>query len=319
MRFTAPLRPLHRHCYALLRQIRPDAIHANDWPVLPVAAMTKKETGARIVYDSHEFAREEHGTRSLWRLLYRPHVCVTEAAGLRDADRVVTIGPGIARLMAHTYSLPRQPLVVANVPDYRPVAIHPLGPRLELLYHGLMTEGRGIETLITAVAGVQRPVRLVLRGDGTRHYVNRLRRLVARCATPERIIFEPAVSLDKVIEAAAHADIGLFTPTLLTPQARFMLPNKLFEYLMAGLMVIVSDADDVAEVVRRYDCGLVLSDVSPPTLAAAIDALGLDEIRRCKDRARESAHSLCWDQERGKLIALYAELAETSAMPLSIE
>ena len=45
MRFTAPLRPLHRH-YALLRQIRPDAIHANEWPVLPVAAMTKKETGA---------------------------------------------------------------------------------------------------------------------------------------------------------------------------------------------------------------------------------------------------------------------------------
>jgi len=108
-RFTAPLRPLHRRCDALLRQIRPDVIHANDWPVLPVAMMTKKETGVRIVYDSHEFAREEHGARWLWRLLYRPHVCATEGAGLREADRVVTIGPGIAKLMAQAYSLPRPP------------------------------------------------------------------------------------------------------------------------------------------------------------------------------------------------------------------
>jgi glycosyltransferase involved in cell wall biosynthesis len=89
-----------------------------------------------------------------------------------------------------------------------------------------------------------------------------------------------------------------------------MLPNKLFEYLMAGLMVIVSDADDMAEIVRRYECGRVLADVSPSTLAATLDALEPDEIRRCKDRARESARSLCWERERDKLIALYAELAE---------
>lgn len=309
-RVTAPLRPLHRRCRALLRQIRPDVIHANDWPVLPVAVTMKKETGARIVYDSHEFAREEHGDRWLWRLLYRPHVRAIEAAGLCDADRVVTIGPGISKLLAQTYSLPQAPLVVANVPEYRPVAVHPVGPKLELLYHGLMTEGRGIETLILAVAQMQRQSRLVLRGDGAPRYVASLRRLAASSATPERIDFEPAVPMEEVIEAASHSDIGLFTPPLLTPQARFMLPNKLFEYLMAGLMVIVSNADDMVEIVRRYECGLVLSNVSPSTLAAALDALELDEIRRCKDRARESAHSLCWERERDKLIALYAELAE---------
>jgi glycogen synthase len=308
-----PLRPLHRHCYALLRRIRPDVIHANDWPVLPISVMAKKATGARIVYDSHEFAREEHGERWSWRLFYRPHVCATEAAGLREADRVVTIGPSIARLIAQVYSLPRPPLVIVNVPDYRAVPVHPLGQRLELLYHGLMTAGRGIETLIMAVAQTQRLVRLVLRGDGAPRYIDNLRHLAARYTTPERVVFEPAVPVDDVIEAASHADIGLFTPQLVTPQARFMLPNKLFEYLMAGLMVIVSDADDVAEVVRRYDCGIVLSDVSPSKLAAVIDALGPDEIRQYKGRVRESAHSLCWDKEKDKLITLYAELAETFA------
>jgi glycosyltransferase involved in cell wall biosynthesis len=308
-RRIAPLRPLHRNCYALLRQIRPDVIHANDWPVLPIAVMTKKATGAHVVYDSHEFAREEHGERWLWRLLYRPHVCATEAAGLRDADQVVTISPGIAQLITQAYSLPRPPVVVANVPDYRPVPIHPLGQSLELLYHGLMTEGRGIETLIMAMAQVHRPARLVLRGDGASRYVDRLRRLAARYTTPERVTFKPAVPVDEVIEAAAHADIGLFTPPLFTPQARFMLPNKIFEYLMAGLMIIVSNADDVAEVVRYHGCGIVLSDTSSFAIAAAIDALGLDEIRQYKDRARECARSLCWDREQDKLVALYAKFA----------
>jgi glycosyltransferase involved in cell wall biosynthesis len=79
---------------------------------------------------------------------------------------------------------------------------------------------------------------------------------------------------------------------------------------MAGLMVIVSDADDMAEIVRRDKCGRVLSDVSPSTLAATLDALELEEIRQCKVRARESARSLCWERERDKLIGLYAELAE---------
>ena len=314
-RLIAPLRPLHRHCQALLSKICPDVIHANDWPVLPVAVAAKNAAGARIVYDSHEFAREEHAERWLWRLLYRPHVLATETAGLRAADAVVTIGPGIARLLAEAYSLPRPPLVVLNVPEYRAVGMHPAGERLELLCHGFMTAGRGIETLIMAMSELRRPARLILRGDGAPRYVKSLRDLAARNATPERVVFEPAVPFEQVIEAAARADIGLFTPPLVTPQARFMLPNKLFEYLMAGLMVIFSDADDVAELVRRHDCGIVLSDVTPKSLAVAIDALGLDEIRQYKNRARDSARSLCWDREKDKLCVLYAELGAILARP----
>jgi glycosyltransferase involved in cell wall biosynthesis len=209
--------------------------------------------------------------------------------------------------------LPRTPLVIANMPDYRVVPVRSTGQKLELLYHGLLSPGRGIEALIVAVGQLKRPVRLVLRGDGRRSYVDGLRRLAVRHALPEQVVFEPAVPPEVVIEAAARADIGLFTPPLPTPQARFMLPNKLFEYLMAGLMVIVSNADDVAEVVRRYQCGIVLADVSPRNLAAVIDALEAHEIRRFRGCAHESAHSLSWDNEQAKLIALYGELAETPA------
>jgi glycosyltransferase involved in cell wall biosynthesis len=308
-RALTTLRPLHRRCQRLIRAIRPDAIHANDWPALPIALWGKQATGARIIYDSHEFAREEHSERRLWRILCRPHVCAIEAAGVREAHRVVTIGPGIARLLAKTYSLAEPPLVVLNVPEYHSVEPHAIGERLELLYHGLLTKGRGIETLIAAMAEIRRPARLVLRGNGASRYVAGLRRFAALHAAPEKIVFESAVPLERVIESAARADIGLFAPPLVTSQVRFMLPNKLFEYLMAGLMVVFSNAEDVAEIVDRYECGVMLSDATPSGLAAAIDVLSLEEIRRHKLRARSCARSLCWEKEQEKLTKLYAEIS----------
>jgi glycogen(starch) synthase len=306
--FLTTLRPLHRRCQKLLRAIRPDIIHANDWPTLPIAMWANQATGARIVYDSHEFAREEHGESRLWRMLCRPHVCAIEAAGVHVADRVVTVSPGIARLLRETYILKESPLVVLNVPEHRLVEAHPVGERLELLYHGLLTRGRGIETLILAMAKIRRPARLVLRGNGASRYVSSLRRLAATQAAPETIVFEPAVPLESVVASAARSDIGLFTPPLATPQYRYMLPNKLFEYLMAGLMVVFSDAEDVAEIVHRYGGGKVLSEVTPSRLAAAIDALSLEQIRRYKHNACNSARSLCWDKEQAKLAKLYADM-----------
>jgi glycogen synthase len=305
------LRPLHRRSQKLLCAIRPEVIHAHDWPALPIAIWGKQTTGARIVYDSHEFAREEHGESWLWRVLCRPHVCAIEAVGVHYADRVLTVSPGIARLLAEIYPLAESPLVVLNVPEYRSVETHPVGERVELLYHGLLTRGRGIETLILAMAEIRRPVRLVLRGHGASGYVSGLRRLAALHAAPETIVFEPAVPLESVVESAARSDIGVFTPPLATSQIRYMLPNKLFEYLMAGLMVVFSHAEDVAEIVHRYGCGKILSDVRPSHLATAIDALSLEEIRQYKRSALNSARSLCWDREQAKLTKLYADMMKS--------
>ena len=316
-KFLAPLRPLHRHCYDILRNLRPDVIHANDWPVLPVAVMVKTATGARIVYDSHEFAREEHATKSLWRLLYRAHVCATEAAGLLEADRVVTVSPGIARLLKKTYQLAREPTVILNVPSHQAMATHAVGQRLELLYHGLMMAGRGLETLIMAVGQLRRPARLVLRGNGKSSYIDDLRRLAANHTDSGRVVFEPAVPFKEVIRVAAHADIGLFTPPIATSQTRYMLPNKLFEYLMAGLMVIFSSGDDVVEIIRQHGCGIILSDVSASSLAGAIESLEPNEISQFKDRALKAARLLCWESEGSKLAGLYAELDRNRQTPIA--
>ena len=304
------LRPVQRRCYALLRKIQPEAIHANDWPLLPIAVAVKKAVGTSVIYDSHECASEEHSERLLWRLLCQSHVRATEAASIRDADRVITVSPGIARLLAQIYRLAAPPLVLTNVPPYQPAAVHQLGSTLELLYHGVVKPGRGLETLVRAMALVRRPARLVLRGSGATRYMAGIQHLATRLGKPGLVKFEQPVSFEKVVEAASWSDIGLFTPPLTTAQTRFMLPNKIFEYLMAGLMVITSDADDVSEVLRQHGCGLTLSNLTPAHLADTIDGLSYAEIEGYKARSREAAHLLNWEREQSKLIALYDELSD---------
>jgi glycogen synthase len=309
-RLIAWLRPIQRRCYALLREIRPDVIHANDWPLLPIAVAVKRAVGASVIYDSHECASEEHSERLLWRLLCQPHVRATEATSIRDADRVITVSPGIARLLAQTYRLAVPPVVLTNVPPYKLAAVHQLGSTLELLYHGVLKSGRGLETLVHAMALVRRPARLLLRGSGATRYMAGIQHLATRLGKPGLVRFEQQVTFDKVVEAAACSDIGLFIPPLTTAQTKFMLPNKIFEYLMAGLMIITSDADDVSDVLRQHSCGLTLSNLTPAHLADTIDGLSYVEIEEYKTRSRKAAHLLNWEREQSKLIALYDELSD---------
>jgi glycogen synthase len=238
-------------------------------------------------------------------------VRAVEAASIRDADRVITVSPGIARLLAQTYQLATLPLILTNVAPYQPVAVHQLGSTLELLYHGVVKPGRGLETLVRAMALVRRPARLVLRGSGATRYTASIQQLATGLSKPRLVKFEQPVSFEKVVEAAACSDIGLFVPPLTTAQTKFMLPNKIFEYLMAGLMIITSDAEDVSEVIRQHGCGLTLSTPAPAHLANIIDGLGNAEIEGYKARSRKAAHLLNWEIERNKLIALYNELGET--------
>jgi glycosyltransferase involved in cell wall biosynthesis len=151
----------------------------------------------------------------------------------------------------------------------------------------------------------------VLRGNGSSRYVSNLRRLAAMHAAPETIVFEPAVPLENVIKSAARSDIGLFTPPLATAQYRYMLPNKLFEYLMAGVPVLSSQLPAVAEILTCYEAGQVCPSLEPKVVAASIAATLANGVGMAQWRSNAlaaSATDLNWEQEQGQLIGLYRRL-----------
>jgi glycosyltransferase involved in cell wall biosynthesis len=301
-----------RHRWALngLKDAAPTRIVANDWPALVVAASYKRLVpSVRIHYDTHEFAALEFDESLWWRIVYKPFVQRLEAAHIGAADVISTVGTRLAEALQRHHHLPRTPVVIRNVPDPIHVEEHPSAWPLRLLYHGHILPGRGLEALIDSIPLWKLPHQLIIRGDGQPGYLAALRRRPALLHGPRRVSFQPAVPPDQVIPVAAtNSDFGVFVTTLDTPQRHLTMPNKLFEYIGAGLAVLVSPAADMRALVEAHGVGLVSADASPQAIAAALNSLDLASVERFRTAARKAAKELCWEVERNVFNTLHDSL-----------
>ena len=301
----------HRWGLACLRRAAPSRVVANDWPALVVASRYKRGApGVRVHYDTHEFAALEFDERLWWRVVYKPFVQRLEAAHIGAADAVSTVGARLAEALRAHHGLAELPAVIRNIPDR--IALHqrPAEWPLRLLYHGHVMPHRGLEALLDSLPRCAVPHRLTIRGDGDPGYVAGLRRRAAELGLEARVTFEPAVPPDEVMpRAAASADVGVFVPPLDTPQRHLTMPNKLFEYIGAGLAVLVSPGADLRAVVELHGVGVVAADSGAEAVAAALNRLDLAAVERLRAAAREAAVALCWEAERRTFDAVQDRLA----------
>lgn len=120
----------------------------------------------------------------------------------------------------------------------------------------------------------------------------------------QRITFEPPVAPDQVVATAAAADIGIFLLSNSTTHARFALPNKVFEYMQAGLMLISSDLPEIRKHVEATGCGLLLPQDAPEAIASCLAGLDRKRIDTCKRASLEAARLLNFEAESTKLLTV---------------
>ena len=98
------------------------------------------------------------------------------------------------------------------------------------------------------------------------------------------------VGADELVSALAPFDIGLVIDRPATRNAELALPNKLFEYFMAGLAVVVPEAPEMSSLVEREGVGVVYGAGEIGAVAAelAADRSRVDAMRR---RARALAEA----------------------------
>ncbi len=159
---------------------------------------------------------------------------------------------------------------------------------------------------------------IVMMGNGRKEIVSQLEALIISEEVADRVKIIPAVPYEELLDWTASADIGL---TILPPDyslsIRWCLPNKLFEYLMAGLPVLSSRLDAVAEIISTYDVGQVFSSLDPEDIGAAINTMLGDSaaLDRMHHNALETMRDeVNWEKESLQLIHLYRKiLAMTQA------
>ncbi len=184
-----------------------------------------------------------------------------------------------------------------------------------MLYQGGFSVDRGIEEL-TAAAREPRLARLdpavVFMGYG------RLDGWIQGQveAAPERIFLLPAVPPDELLEWTASADVSFVGQPPRTLNQKLNLPNKLFESIMAGTPVVVSEGNEQCRLVSEERVGRCCNVDSPAAIAETIASLleaPEDERLALRTHCRDVALTrYTWDANATGLVALYRELAGPS-------
>jgi glycosyltransferase involved in cell wall biosynthesis len=114
-----------------------------------------------------------------------------------------------------------------------------------------------------------------------------------------------------MLEYIASADVGvLICPKNASLNVYYSLPNKFFEYLLAGIPVVASDFPEMRKIIRKYDVGCVVDPHNPRGIAEGIKSILSDEGRylQMKENTRKVLEDYNWGKESKKLLRAYEEL-----------
>lgn len=284
---------------------------ANDWITLPIAARLAAENGGIYVYDTHEFALEEYQERLVWRVAQKPIVAALEGAFIKDAKLVTAVSSGIADRLTKIYQLPRAVLTIRNTPRYVEVPFKATPAAIRVLYHGIVAPGRGLEAAIDSVGRWSADRSLYIRGPSSQDYLFSLRKRIGDAGVQDRVFLLPPVPMTELVGAAAEFDVGFFALPGHSLHNEYALPNKFFEYAMAGLALCVSDLAEMSSILTRYELGSTFAEVNPDLIAVAINALTREKIDQFKRNSLRAAKELCWESESGNLVSALTALAPT--------
>lgn len=316
-----------------------DLVHANDLDTLATAHRLARSAGARLLYDSHElyvdcvfqfFPSAKHGLKGAAFKLMETWLALRgeslERSLITKVDAVTTVSDGLAEILRDRYRIPL-PTVIRNYPDWREVdrtdrlrRFLKAGPGDRVLLHlGLMTYGNGVEMLVRSMKFLPSRFKLVFVGWGW--LLPELRRLAESLDLTDRVHFHPAVPSEEVLDVAASADIGLIGTEDLSLKQRYSLPNKLFEYLIAGIPIVATNMPEHLSVMSDHTVGHTC-EAEPKAVAAAVAELDRELASEGAEYFRKQCRRLgrryTWDEE-GKRYREVVEAILAGTRPASEE
>lgn len=279
-------------------------VNVHSIALLPLGVLLKYLYKAKLVYDTHELETEVSGLYEFRKILVK----WMEKALIHHADLVFVVSENIADWYAKEYGITR-PIVILNAPkwiQYQKTnhfreALGIKNDSLIVLYQGGLSTGRGVELLLkTFTSRANDNVVIVFMGYGELEYAIRQ---VSR--THKTVFFHTAVAPEVVLDYTASADLGIHMIHNSCLNHFYCMPNKLLEYAMTGLPVLVSNMKEMKEMVERYQMGMVVTSETVEAINEAIEHIVALDIATLKHNARRCAKENAWETQEAKMINAY--------------
>jgi len=284
-----------------------DLIFANDLDTLPAAFLAAKIRRKKIIYDTHEYFTETP------ELVHRPKVQAIwqkiENFIFPKLQVIITVNDSIAELYKKKYNKNLQ--VVRNIP---PTYIPPrLKTRKELDLpenkHILILQGtginkdRGAEEVLTAMQYLQNCILLII---GSGDVLPALQKMTKELKLENKVIFKTKMPFEELRQYTCNSDLGLAIDKDTNLNYHFSLPNKLFDYIHAGIPVLASDLPELKKIINRYDIGYFLQNHDPKNIAATIEYIfeNAERYKTVKSNTEKAREKLCWENEEKNLLQI---------------
>ncbi len=299
------------HIYRRAALERACLYHFHDPELIPVGLLLKRK-GAKVIYDAHEDLPKQvmtkewipsFGRRALAHLAAR-----LEQKASQEFDAIVAATPAIAQRFPASKTV-----VVQNFPrrdEFSNSCKLPFSERpMQIAYVGGLTRIRGAREMVMAMSYLQeiKDASLLIAGKIHPHGLERELSVIRGW---ERVRLLGWCERAQVAQLLGQSRAGLvvFRPAPNHVEAQ---PNKLFEYMAAGLPVIASNFPLWRELVDSNSCGVSVDPTDSRAIAEAIrrvlcypqesEQMGQRGLRLVREQYN-------WEQEFGKMLSLYHDL-----------
>jgi glycosyltransferase involved in cell wall biosynthesis len=308
-----PLKFIHFNLKVFLVLLfeRLQIVHCHDLWTLPAVYFLRIIKKFNIVYDAHEYYEgleifnRNRIRKKLWML--------AEQIAIRKVEVLITVSEPIAGLYHKKYPHLQKIEVIRNLPQkesHSESTNHNILPKTTdklIIFQGHFKPGRGLIKLIESMTLLDK-VHLVLIGGG--EIENDIREKIAHFGLKNKVSLIGYIPTDQLITTTSRADLGvvLFEKTSLN--YTYALPNKFFEYIMAGIPILASNLDTFTEYLESYGLGMSVNPDNVEDIAQSIKLMLSDEnkLKEWRDNARKASRILNWENESIKMNQIYEDI-----------
>ena len=285
---------------------KPKLINVHSLEFLPITLITKI-LKLKIVYEPHELETEKIGLSNFRKKISK----FIEYLFIKKVDRLFVVGEKISNWYAATYKIPKPPVILNSSiitelknSNYLREKYGLREDQLIILYQGNLGLARGIDILLEAFKK-RKNNKIVLVFIGSGKLQKKIQNLSKRY---DNIFHHVPVPYYKLLEVTTSADIGVFLCENKCLSYNYCMPNKLFEYLMAGLPVIVSNLAEIGNFVKVNKIGFVVSNYSVDEINNSINKIVNQDLTKFKNKIKKISIKTSWNNQEINMKEIYKKI-----------
>ncbi|MBI3518687.1 MAG: glycosyltransferase [Bacteroidetes bacterium] len=288
-----------------------DVLLANDLDTLLPNYLVSKLKGIPLIYDSHELFCEvpelqaNPGKKRIWEKL--------ESWIVPKLKYNITVNQSIANYFTNRYKVPF--IFVRNIPHYPKIVslkskselTLPAGKKIVILQGAGINVQRGAEELVEAFQYLDDNYLLLIIGSGD--VIHQLKQNVISFQLQNKVKFIDKIPASELRHYTANANLGVTIDKDSNLNYHFSLPNKVFDYMHAGIPIPATRLPEIEYLINNYHIGTFIENHEPKHIADQIVRfLNSKEYLEYKSNTFIAAIENNWKTEKQKLIDLFNEI-----------